>query len=204
MSYDNLCTPDRPGAAFLRYETYTSIMKNSFSEPILKVNVDALSVFRRKSKGYLSDPLAVIHPNILFGPGAILTEKFIEENQITHIINCALPIDCPEKIQKKFESTYVCLEAIDSPNVDITAWYPKFEFFMNQFLKDKTCKRVYVHCQAGINRSAFLSLLYCCVRFGYPFIPTCKAIVGQRPCALQNYVFFQQVREYISKNVGKE
>jgi hypothetical protein len=205
MSCDNPCTPNyqRSEESFLCYEIESSIMKNSFSEPILRVKIDPLSIFRRKSRGYLADPPAKIHTNILFGAGAMLTENFIQDNHITHIINCALPIDCPEKVQKKFESKYICLEAIDSPNVNITAWYPKFEFFMNQFLKDKTCETVYVHCQAGINRSGFLTLLYCCVRFGYPFIPTCKAIVAQRPCALQNYVFFQQVREYIAKNVGK-
>jgi hypothetical protein len=204
MSYDNLCIPNRPVAAFLRYETYTSIMKNSFSEPILRVNLDPFSAFRKLSRGILVDPPARLHPNILFGAGAMLTPEFIERHKITHIINCAFPQDCPEWVQKQYEDKYVCLQALDSMNVDITNWYPKFEFFMNQFLKEPNCCSVYVHCQAGVNRSGFLTILYCCMKLGYGLIPTCKAAVIQRPCCLKNYVFFQQVREYIAKNMSKE
>ena len=183
----------------MRYNQVFSM--NSFSEQdtILKINLDPLTVFRGQSKGFQNDPPARLHPNIMFGAGVMLTDGFIQKHKITHIINCAFPQDCPEWVQKNFEDKYVCLQAIDSLEADITKWYPMFAFFMDQFLKDNKCEMIYVHCQAGINRSGFLTLLYCCDKFEYAFIPTCKSIVKQRPCALRNYVFFQQVRKYILK-----
>lgn len=175
---------------------------NSFST-VLKIQLDPFSVFRKHSKGPQYDPPARLHPNILFGAGSMLTPEFVKRHKISHIINCAFPTDCPEWAQKQYEDKYVCLQAIDSLDANITQWYPKFEFFMDQFLKEPDCCSVYVHCQAGINRSGFLTVLYCCMKLGYAIIPACKAAVTQRPCALQNYVFYQQVREYIAKNVRK-
>lgn len=187
----------------MRYSQVVSM--NSFSNtPILKLRLDPFSAFRSQSRGYIRDRPAIVHPNIMFGAGCMLTEEFVEQNNISHVINCAFPVDCPDWAQTYFKDKYICLEAIDNFHVNITEWYPKFQFFMDQFLKENDCTCVYVHCQAGINRSGFLTVLYCCVKLSYSLIPTCKAIISQRPCALTNYVFFQQVRDYIAKNIGKE
>lgn len=162
--------------------------------------MDPFLSYRRNSKGFLSDPPAKLHPCIMFGPGVFLTSDFISKNKITHVINCASDSDVPTSIPEKFGNRYKVLNAIDSPFVDITVWFPEYALYMNKFLQDKTCKIVYVNCQAGMNRSGFLTVLYSCLKFKYRFEDACRAVILQRPCALMNPVFYKQVEDYIKKH----
>jgi protein-tyrosine phosphatase len=162
--------------------------------------MDPFIEYRRNSKGFLNDPPARLHPYIMFGPGVFLTPDFIEKNNITHVINCASNSDVPSAVPHHFKDNYVCLNAIDSYNVDITTWFPDYAMNMNKFLQDKGCRMVYVNCQAGMNRSGFLTVLYSCMRFRYKFQDACRAVVLQRPCALMNPVFYKQVEDYIKKH----
>ena len=156
--------------------------------------------YNRRSKGFLSDPPARLHPNILFGAGSFLNQHFIKKHGITHVINCASEKDVPSFIPELLKEKYCCIHAIDSLNVDITEWYPVFEKYMDEFLRSEECNVVYVNCQAGINRSGFLTLLYCCMKFQYSYEKACKAALQQRPCALSNRVFHKQVKEYIKNH----
>ena len=149
---------------------------------------------------FMKYPPARLHPSIMFGAGMFLTPKFIEKYQITHVINCASNHDVPSNIPSLLKNNYFCLNAIDSHNVNITQWYPIFEKVMDGYLRDSNCKVVYVNCQAGINRSGFLTVLYCCVKFRYDFEKTRKAALIQRPCAFSNKVFEKQVKEYIKNH----
>lgn len=180
-------------------------MKNSFSGIQRKVySMDPFPHFRRLSRGFMKDGPARVHPNILFGAGCMLTPEFVNKHEITHIINCASDCDSPEWIPESFGNNYICLHAIDSFESDITLWYDSFESTMSSFLRASDCKTVYIHCQAGINRSAFLTLLYCCYRLHYNFEMTCKSILVQRPCAFTNYVYYNQVKTYIKNRASKE
>lgn len=172
---------------------------NSFSIRLRKGTMDPFSTYRRNSRGPCLDPPARVHPKIMFGPGFYLTNQFIAKNRITHVINCANDSVIPSNIQKYFGDNYVSLDAIDSYDVDITDWYPMFEYKMNEFLRDPESAVVYVNCQMGMNRSGFLVTLYACMKFGYPYEVITKAILLQRPCALMNPTFHQQVQEYIKK-----
>lgn len=154
----------------------------------------------RRTTGFMNYPPAKLHPNIMFGAGMFLTPKFIEKYKITHVINCASQNHVPSYIPSRLKENYYCLNAIDSESVNITSWYPKFEHIMDKFLRDEECKVVYVNCQAGINRSGFLTLLYCCLKFNYDYTHACKAALVQRPCALSNKTFDKQVKEYIKNH----
>ena len=162
--------------------------------------MDPFLAYRRNSKGFLSDPPAKLHPCIMFGPGVFLTKDFIAKNKITHVINCASSSDVPKFVPETFGNKYAVLNAIDSPLVDITTWITDYSLYMNKFLQDRDCKLVYVNCQAGMNRSGFLTVLYSCLKFKYRFEDACRAVVLQRPCALMNPVFYKQVEEYIKKH----
>lgn len=162
--------------------------------------MDPFLSYRRNSKGPCADPPAKVHPKIMFGPGFYLNSSFVEKHNITHIINCADDSAISFDIRSKFLETYKCLNAIDSFDVKITDWYPSFEEAMNKFLRDNTSKVIYVNCQMGINRSGFLTVLYACIKFKYPYETVTKAILLQRPCALMNTMFHQQVQEYIKKH----
>jgi protein-tyrosine phosphatase len=162
--------------------------------------MDPFFKYRRNSKGPCSDPPAKVHPKIMFGPGFYLTDSFIEKYNITHVINCADESAVSDSVKHKFLENYVCLDAIDSPNVNITKWYPLFEIKMNKFLRQYNSKMIYVNCQMGINRSGFLATLYACMKLGYPYESVTKAVLLQRPCALMNTVFHEQVQQYIKKH----
>ena len=61
------------------------------------------------------------------------------------------------------------------------------------FLRDTDCKNIYVHCQCGINRSGFLCLNFMVKRLNIPLNDAIKCILKQRPCALTNASFRNQV-----------
>lgn len=115
------------------------------------------SIWRYNSRGYNRDPAVFVDSNIIFGPGEYLTPEFQQQNKITHVINCAEEQYSPSWFKEKFPHNYVCLNAIDSHTVKILDWYPEFKKAMDMFLVEGV---VYVHCQAGINRSGFLVLAY--------------------------------------------
>jgi protein-tyrosine phosphatase len=146
---------------------------------------------------YLRCPAAWFYPRILVGPGCFLTQRFAAEQNITHVINCADDAACPEWFSERYPEKYVCLDGIDSIYVNILDWYPKFEAKLHEFLRAGTGV-VYVHCQAGMNRSGSLALAYVCKNFHLPFDEVVVAVRKQRPVLLQNLVFMNQVKEFIN------
>lgn len=152
----------------------------------------------------MKDGPARVHPNLLIGAGCMLTPEFIDKHKITHIINCADNCHSPEWIPEAFSEDYMCLQAPDSLDNDITLWYNKFEETLTSFIRSPNCKTVYIHCQAGINRSTCLTLIYCSARLHYDFEMTCKSILLQRPCAFTNHVYYNQVKTYVKNHAVKE
>lgn len=139
---------------------------------------------------------------ILFGAGEFLTPEFVIQHTISHVINCANDIHSPEWFRTLYPQNYAVINAIDHPNVSILQWFPAFEKAMDGFLQSPNCKKVYVHCQAGINRSGFLTLAYICKKFGFEPVSCVRNILIQRPCALSNTSFYKQVIAY-SNGGGK-
>jgi protein-tyrosine phosphatase len=142
------------------------------------------------------DPPAWFHTRILVGPGLYLTPVFQITRNISHVINCAYQNDSPAWFRNKFPDRYECLYAPDSPDADIRNWLPQFEKAMHQFLREGNGV-VYVHCAAGMNRSATLALAYVCKNFHFPMDAIIQTTLRQRPCMFQNPVYMNQVRELI-------
>ena len=157
--------------------------------------------YRRNTRGWANDPCAAIHPRILFGPGNRLTPEFVKKYNITHVINCASDEDSPRWFRNEFPDRYACLNAEDDLKVSILEWLPDFENCMDTFLQNRSSKIIYVHCQCGINRSGFLALAYICKKFQYPYDVATQSILTQRPCALTNPAFREQVKWYV-KNLA--
>ena len=146
---------------------------------------------------YLREPPAYFHTRILVGPGSFLTPHFAKRHNITHVINCAFDGECPIWWKIGHPDKYVCLNAIDSPFHNILNWYPEFESTMRAFLREGNGV-VYVHCQAGMNRSASLALAYVAKNF-HQSVDVVKVLtLRQRPCMFQNTVFMNQVNEFIN------
>jgi hypothetical protein len=161
-------------------------------------------VYRRCSNGWQRDPPAKIYTNIIFASADHLTPRFVMANNITHVINCALEADSPEWFKSSNPEKYYCLNAIDSLDTNIVDRFGEFEYVMDKFIREPDSATVFVHCQCGINRSGFLSLLYGCKKFGYSYDEMVKIILKQRPCALTNYVFKAQCFDFVKKLQGKD
>ncbi len=146
---------------------------------------------------YLAYPPAFFYPRILVGPGCFLTQRFAVDYNIRYVINCASKDYTPEWFPRHSPNRFVCLNAIDSPDVNILDWYPAFEEAMQRFLRDGT-GNVYVHCQAGMNRSGFLALAYVCDHYHLPMNAVVAGTRHQRPVLFQNQVFMNQVEEFIN------
>ena len=166
---------------------------------VLTNSMDQFASYRRRSIGWTRDPPAYIHPRIMFGAGgSVLNPEFVGKYSITHVINCAFEDDSPAWFKTKFPNKYECLNALDSVDANILFWYPEFEKVLREFLSEEGSKTIYIHCQCGINRSGFLSLLFACIRLKYDFNEVVKSILTQRPCALTNPSYLKQVKEYCS------
>ena len=149
---------------------------------------------------YLREPPAFFHPRILVGPGAFLTPAFVEKYGITHVINCSFDEFSPPWWRTRFPTKYKVLNAVDSLQTNILDWYPEFEVTLQRFLREGT-GMVYVHCQAGMNRSGFLALAYTCKNLGMDLDTLVSSVRRQRPCILQNQVFMNQVKEFVNGRI---
>lgn len=146
---------------------------------------------------YLRQKPAWFHTRILVGAGGHLTPAFARQNDITHVINCAFPEDSPGWFRSAYPNRYACMSAVDSPTANILDWYPLFELTLHNFLRQGTGV-VYVHCQAGMNRSASLALAYVCKNFSVKFEDLYPVVKRQRPIMFQNTVYMNQVKDFIN------
>ncbi len=149
---------------------------------------------------YIQQPPAFFHPRILVGPGVFLTPAFVEKYSITHVINCAHDEFSPPWWRMRNPTKYEVINAIDSTDVNILSWYPLFEEVMQKFLREGS-GMIYVHCQAGMNRSASLALAYCGHHFHVDTKELIESVRRQRPCILQNRTFIDQVEEFVNGRV---
>lgn len=145
---------------------------------------------------YMRHPPAWFYNRVLVGAGAMLTPSFVRKYGITHVINCAGPEDSPSWFRTSYPYNYECIGAQDSLFANILDWYPRFQAILHAFLQHGT-GTVFVHCQAGMNRSGFLALAYVCRNFGVPFDTGIANGRRQRPVLFQNPVFMRQVEEFI-------
>ena len=156
--------------------------------------------YRRNSKGWLNDPIARAHIRIYIGCAEDVDIYAFEQLNITHVVNCAEDHATSPWFKHLFPERIACIGALDRPDENIIKWYPTFEKVMNTFLANPNCRSIYVHCECGINRSAFLTLIYMCVKFGYEPETMIKNIAIQRPCVFTNTAYRIQAIEYIKKH----
>ncbi len=155
--------------------------------------------YSRVSRGWRIDPIAKVHPRIYLGSAEHVDMITFQSLGITHAVNCAEDMWSARWLKHKHPERYVCIGAEDSETFNIMSVYPKFEKTMNEFLADPSCHSIFVHCQCGINRSAFLLLVYIYKKFNYAMNIGIKHILLQRPCCFRNTAFRKQVTDYIKK-----
>jgi hypothetical protein len=159
---------------------------------------EILERHRRRSRGPIHDPITMPYPKIFVGDAFRLTPLFLKAFRISHVINCADHSVCPLRIHP---DRYACIGAEDSDKVHIyDQWYPAFKEAMDRFLSSPICTNVYVHCHAGMNRSAFLAAGYIVRTFGMPAEMCVERMVSQRPCVMTNPTFLAQLEEFVKKS----
>jgi hypothetical protein len=166
---------------------------------------EILNKNRPRSRGPVYDPIAAVFDRILLGPGLHLTPRFVHTHNITHIVNCAEKSACPAWASSNVGPTrYISLDAKDEFGYPlIKDHYSTFEVVMDTFLRDPSCRCVYVHCQAGMNRSATLLAAYLHKRFGIPLEKVVEVMARQRPCIMTNPTFVAQLEEFGSQGKNK-
>lgn len=161
-----------------------------------------LAEWHKRSRGYNVDPISTLFPRIMVGPPEYLTPAFVHANRITHVINCAEPGLTPSWMIRHIGlNRYAEVCTVDHPNYPIllTPYY-HFEQVMTKFLRDASCQGVYVHCAAGVNRSATLAHAYVCRTFRIPLPRILENSMRQRPCMLQNMGFVHQLILFAKKH----
>ena len=162
--------------------------------------------YRSRSRGHIHDPVAKVFHRILLGAGFYLLPNFVNGHQITHVINCADDSACPPSFRAYLGKNYTCLNAMDDETNILEKHYDAFEAAMDAYLRDPVCKNVYVHCQAGMNRSATLVLAYVVKRFRVDLVSLVHHVVRQRPCVMVNPYFQDYLVKFASalhNNVGE-
>ena len=158
-----------------------------------------LTAMRSRSLGFMRDPLANPFDRLWIGDGYRLTPELARIHDITHVINCADDSACPPAMKERFLQNYTCLDAVDALNVNIFVWYPLFKQTLDKYLQDPTCKGVYIHCQAGMNRSATLAAAYVIKTYRVQFIPLMQRMIQERPCIMTNPSFQAQLVAFVKK-----
>lgn len=153
---------------------------------------------RPRSRGPFYDSVTSPFDRIIVGDAFRISERFFSAYKISHVINCADP---SMKVLNYKSDRYACINAIDSEDVNIIeTWYPLFKETLDRFLRSPYCLNVYVHCQAGMNRSACLAAAYVVKTFRVPVDQCIYRMARQRPCILTNKEFVKQLEEFAKKD----
>lgn len=108
---------------------------------------------------------------------------------ITHVLVVGNFLD----IKFPNEFTYMKISIDDSIYQDISQHFDKaIEFMLNS-------KKVYVHCAAGVSRSASIVIAYCMKTKGQSFDSAYAFVRSRRSCIYPNSGFQEQLKKYESK-----
>lgn len=145
---------------------------------------------------YLDEPPAWFFPRILVGSGAMLTRRFADTMNITHVINCA-DMNATPLWFRMFRSEHIAvLNARDSTNAHLDEWYSFFEYILLQYLRSPGSQTIFIHCQCGINRAPSLSALYVMKNYNISWNQLRESVLRQRPCMFTNHSFRNQLETF--------
>lgn len=116
--------------------------------------------------------------------------KLLDSLQITHIINATIRSRrnfFPETIK------YLTVDVLDEVSEDISNFFLPVNNFIDQAQQENG--RVLIHCQAGISRSACLTINYLRVRNHWTLKEALEFVIQQRPEVHPNRSFMEQLIE---------
>eukprot|EP00744_Colponema_vietnamica_P009036 GILI01012867.1.p1 GENE.GILI01012867.1~~GILI01012867.1.p1 ORF type:complete len:203 (+),score=28.47 GILI01012867.1:216-824(+) len=140
-------------------------------------------------QGMLS--VAEVLPGLYIGPIFYATrshEKLLKMG-VTHIINITQNVDNlhPDKF------CYLRIPVLDSPTEPIEQYFDQANEFIASAIDNG--KRIYVHCEAGVSRSATIVIQYLMTRLGYTLEDAYYLVKEKRSCIAPNWGFFKKLCE---------
>ncbi len=162
-----------------------------------------ISAARKRSRGPFLDPPVLFRPNLMVGPGMFLHPQAVFATGITHVINVGEAEAAPEWVKRAFGSRYTHLPIADDDKTQLMSVYPKFEQTLIKYMNDPSAKMIYVHCMAGMNRSASLTTMFVVKHTRLPLEAVMLHALRVRPCMYANPSFNAQLAEFAKKHVKK-
>ncbi|KAK3697456.1 hypothetical protein RRG08_031219 [Elysia crispata] len=121
----------------------------------------------------------------------------LKTNNITHIVSIH---DNAKKILDNKE--YLCIQASDSPDQDLSIFFPQVINFIHRARLDGG--GVLVHCLAGVSRSVTITAAYIMTVTNLGWRDALNSIRGARSVANPNFGFQKQLQNYDSEHIEEE
>jgi hypothetical protein len=132
-----------------------------------------------------------IIPGLWLGEAAgARSEEWKNKNKITHVLAC-LPVDQDDSACDKR------LPVCDRSSELISAYFSTTNSWIHQKIKEKAC--VFVHCFAGVSRSATIVISYLIDKHDYTFESAVEHVQEKRSCICPNRGFTSQLRQFAAQ-----
>lgn len=144
------------------------------------------------SHGYVVDlkpdlQVASVIPGLYMGSQDVAQDKdLLRKHKITHIISVGVQVcQCSEVI-------YSFIEALDLPEFDMRQVFQQSAQLIND-IRDSGGS-VFVHCNAGVSRSAAIIIAYLMEKEKLPYLQAVELLKQARPCVKPNDGFIRQLK----------
>lgn len=126
----------------------------------------------------------------LGGEETAINKELLKKNNVSVILNVTSHIS----FYHENEFTYHRIPINDTPNVDIKQYFDETFKIINDALSDN--KKILIHCQAGISRSATIVIAYIMKKNKMKMNDAYKLVHTGRPCIGPNLGFCGQLMSY--------
>jgi protein-tyrosine phosphatase len=154
-------------------------------------------------------PTEILQDQLYLGSVAdIMSRCTFETIGITHVVD-ATGENVSESLCRDFQLSYFPVHVFDDEDENILQYFDVVNDFIFNALYDsmgcKTKSRVFVHCRAGVSRSASLILAYLLIHSEQfrALHDALQFVVSQRPCVCPNDGFITQLIDYERHKLGQ-
>eukprot|EP00045_Choanoeca_perplexa_P001739 m.21399 g.21399 ORF g.21399 m.21399 type:complete len:238 (+) comp11137_c0_seq1:227-940(+) len=141
---------------------------------------------------------AQLLPHVILGDGEDAMDlDMLTRLGVSAVVNCAASSTLTGQTNYPPHFAYLAFDALDQPEYDLLGQH--FDAF-SQFLEEarRQNRVVFVHCQAGVNRSASLCVAYLMLLQHIPLVQAIEHCARLRPCILRNEGFIEQLVVFAS------
>jgi hypothetical protein len=138
--------------------------------------------------------LVLPSPAAIWLGGADRPEDFFRRRNIGCVVSACFDPLPADVVEKELHGCYLFVKIIDRPSEKISAHFKSVINFIHKARSEG--KNVYVHCQAGISRSATLLTAYIMSHFGVGMVDALGHIQRRREAICPNEGFRKQLSEF--------